>query len=278
MTITSSINLATSNSLKTTDHSENKNLNNTKEQTRYEMLLNMKWEDMTEAERAEKEHYNAMRPVKYLDEAGNEALNKALEGKTDTEKFIIKSTMELMFMTSIKANSKGGLDRQKFDSIDTSKNATISRFETYMQDFQKNGGVDEIGLMDVMNNFLNIYKASDPSNDLKNQEDSVIDKFLEDLYSKESISIASSVTKEKIQTKLDEFHQSLVQEFGDSSESKNIISKKLDDYKKQLLDELKTSLSDENTKKTDLEKQSIVKVLLDEQVTDTNNFLETLLQ
>ena len=137
----------------------------------------MNYDNMSEAERRELSHYNAMRPMSFLDEEGNKALNKALEGKTDAEKFSIKNMLQLEFMTSVKVNhTNHTVDRQKFDSVDTSKNATINRFESFIEDSKKNGSVDNIGLINVMNNFLNIYKVSDTSTNMQDKEDSVLDE------------------------------------------------------------------------------------------------------
>ncbi|MDO8453469.1 MAG: hypothetical protein Q7S59_02735 [Sulfurimonas sp.] len=247
------------------------------QQTRYEMLLNKKYENRTEAEQREVVSYQAMRPVKYLDEAGNEALNKALEGKTDTEKFSIKMMLELVFMTSVKSNAQGGLDRQKFDSVDTSTSANISRFEKFMDDYRKGGqGVDPLGIADVVLKFLNIYTNNDSTKDVKNQENSVVDKFLEDLYSKESITFQSNMTKENIKNNMDEFHKALVDKLGDSDEAKTEISKKMDGYKKELLSQYEESLKSSDTKNLSLEQQAIIKVLSDENFKETSSLKELL--
>ncbi len=245
------------------------------QQTRYEMLLGMKSENMTPAELAEKEHYNAMRPVKYLDEVGNEALNKALEGKTDTEKFSIKMMLELEFMTSVKLNAQGGLDRQKFDSIDTSKSATEDRFSNYLKTYDDLHPLDTLGVKDIVAKFLDIYK-NDSTKDVKNQENSVVDKFLEDLYSKESIAFQSNMTKENIKNNMDEFHQALVDKLGNSDEAKTEISKKMDEYKKELLNQYEESLKSSDTKSLSLEQQAIIKVLSDENLKETSSLKELL--
>lgn len=245
--------------------------------TRYETLLAMNYDNMSEVERKELSYWHGMRSIKSLDEEGNKALNKALEGKTDIEKSQIKSVLELEFMTSIKANhTTQTVDRQKFDSIDTSKNATIDRFETFIVEFEKNGSVNNIGLIDVMNKFLGIYKNSEASFDLKNQEDSVIDKFLEDLYSKESISFASSKIKDDIQNKVDEYEQMLLKQEDNSEEAKPKIAQMLHDYKKELLQEYKESLEKASDDSSSLEQQAMIKVLLDENSKEASS-LEKLL-
>lgn len=247
------------------------------QQSRYEMLLSKNYDNMSEAEHRELSHYNAMRPVKYLDEAGNEALNKALEGKTDAEKFSIKNMFELKFMTSVKSNAQGGLDRQKFDSVDTSTSANISRFEKFMDDYRKGGqGVDPLGIADVVLKFLDIYTNNDSTKDVKNQKDSVVDKFLEDLYSKESIAFQSNITKENIKNNMDEFHKALVDKLGNSDEAKTEISKKMDNYKKELLNQYEESLKSSDTESLSLEQQAIIKVLSDENFKEISSLKELL--
>ncbi len=245
------------------------------QQSRYEMLIE-KGGNKTEAEYKELHHYNAMRPVKYLDEAGNAALNKALEGKTDDEKWSIKGILELEFMTSVKFNAQGGLDRQKFDSIDTSKSATEDRFNNYLETYDDVHPLDTLGFKDVVAKFLDIYTNSDSTKDVKNQKDSVVDKFLEDLYSKESISSASSITKENIQNKVNEYAQTLMENRGDTPESKLETSKMLNDYKKELLNDYKESLDGAKNDKMTLQQEAIVKVLLDENTKQASS-LEKLL-
>lgn len=243
------------------------------EPTRYEQLLAMNYDNMSKAERSELSYYNARRPMPFLDDEGNEALNKALEGKTDAEMFSIKSILMLEFTTSVTQNTQGEIVREKFDITDTSKNATITRFENYIDNFHKSGSTNTIGLIDVMEDFLSIYKNNDSSYDIANQKDSIVDEFLEDLYSKNSISTASTLVKEDIQNKVDKYSQTLNDDLDDIQRSKM-----LSDYKQQLLQELQTDLNDENSKNSSLEKQSIVKVLLDSSNTTNDASLEDLLK
>ena len=244
------------------------------QQSRYEMLLK-KGDSMSEAEWKELHHYNAMRPVKYLDEAGNAALEKALEGKTDTEKFQIKGILELEFMTSVKLNAQGGLDRKKFDSIDTSKSATEDRFSNYLETYDDLHPLDTLGIKNVVAKFLDIYK-NDSTKDVKNQENSVVDKFLEDLYSKGSTATASAITKESIQNKVNEYAQVLMESRGDTPKSESDISKMLNDYKKELLSDYKKSLDSATNDTMTLEQQGIIKVLLEENTQEASS-LEKLL-
>ncbi|MDO8454461.1 MAG: hypothetical protein Q7S59_07830 [Sulfurimonas sp.] len=276
MTVSSSIQTQyTSQTQSTSSNVQETPKNN--QQTRYEILLSKNYDNMSEVERRELSYYSAMRPVKYLDEAGNAALDKALEGKTDAEKFSIKGMLELVFMTSVKSNAQGGLDRQKFDSVDTSTSANISRFEKFMDDYRKGGqGVDPLGIADVVLKFLDIYTNSDSTKDIKNQEDSVVDKFLKEVYSKSSITSASAITKENIQNRVNEYAQTLTKNQADTPELKLEISKMVNDYKKELLNDYKKSLEDAKNGDLSLEQQAIIKVLLDENTKEASS-LEKLL-
>lgn len=250
-----------STNTKTQDTSAYDEVAKTKQPTRYETLLAM-GDNKSEAEKRELSYWSARRPMRFLDEEGNKALNKALEGKTDAEMFSIKSVLELEFMTSIKVNHETKtVDRQMFDSIDTSKDATIDRFENFMTEFEENGGVNTIGLMDVMGKFLDLYNP-DLSTSTISQGDSVVDDFFEDLYSKESINFTSSVTKQDIQDQVKEYSVFLEQELGSSDEAKSTIANMIIKYKTTLMDELKKSIN--NTTSTVQEKQSAIKVLVDE--------------
>lgn len=264
---------STSNT-KTQDTSAYDEVAKKKQPTRYETLLDMNYDNMNEVERSELSYWHGMRSIKSLDEEGNKALNEALQGKTDAEKSQIKSVLEIEFMTSVKANHETKtIDRQKFDSIDTSKDATVDRFENFMAEFEKNGTVDNIGLIDVMDKFLGIYNKT-PS-DIKNQEDSVVDDFFEDLYSKESINFTSNVTKQDIQDQVKEYSAFLEQELGSSDEAKSSIASFMTEFKTALMDELKKSI--DSTTSTAQEKQSAIKVLVDEKKDELKSSLETLI-
>ncbi|NOQ31041.1 MAG: hypothetical protein GQ570_07975 [Helicobacteraceae bacterium] len=248
-----------------------------KQPSRYETLLDMNYDNMTEAERSELSYYSARRPMNFLDEEGNKALNKALEGKTDAEMFDIKAVLGLEFMTSVKANhNTHTVDRQKFDSIDTSKSATVDRFEKFITDFEKNGSVNTIGLMEVMGKFLNIYKDSNTSFDIKTEENSVVDEFIEELYSKEAIDFKSTIIKDEIEQKVNDYAQLMLEERSDGTSSDLENAKLLNQYKNELLQEYRDSLENSKENSLNAQQQAIIKVLLDENVKETSSLEELL--
>jgi hypothetical protein len=153
--------------------------------------------------------------LKTLDKEGNELLNQALEGKTDEEKWKIKLVIDLNLSMEIK---NGELTH--ITNIDNSKSNAISRLEAYVTMQRKLDNPDMMGVIAASEKFLEAYKNSDSTKDVKNQENSVVDKFLEDLYSKESITFQSNDTKEQLTTQQElEIKQQVAQTMSETEES-----------------------------------------------------------
>ena len=114
------------------------------------------------------------------------------------------------------------------------------------------------------------------SANVHNSEDYVIKEFLNDMYSKGSVSSASAITKETIQNKVNEYAQVLMESRGDAPKSESDISKILNEYKKELLQDYKKSLDGATNDNMTLEQQAIIKVLLEEN-TQEASALEQLL-
>jgi len=209
--------------------------------------------------------------LKTLDKEGNELLNQVLEGKTDEEKWKIKLVIDLNLSMEIKNG-----ELTPFTDIDNSKSNAISKLEAYVKMQRELDNPDMMGVIAASEKFLEAYKKNDSTKDVKNQENSVVDKFLEDLYSKESITFQSNITKENIKNNMDEFHKTLVDTLGDSDEAKTEISKKMDEYKKELLNQYEESLKNSDSKSLSLEQQAIIKVLSDENFKETSSLKELL--
>jgi hypothetical protein len=118
--------------------------------------------------------------------------------------------------------------------------------------------------------------TSKNSANVHNSEDYVIKEFLDDMYSKGSVSSASAITKETIQNKVNEYAQVLMESKGDAPKSESDISKILNEYKKELLQDYKKSLDGATNDNMTLEQQAIIKVLLEEN-TQEASALEQLL-
>jgi hypothetical protein len=198
--------------------------------------------------------------VKALDEKANEILDSLLAGMSKKEQTSRKVWLDFTLNAKVSSN---GWSLTIDNNAGTSREAVIGKIDKQIANLKLPGQPDMLNLLPLLEELKKLYLDSNTP-EIKNTEDSVINEFF-----KESISFSSSVTKEKLETRVKEFHLSLVEEFGNSPEAKNKISIMLNDYKKQLLEELKTDLTDENSKSASLEKQSIVKVLLDNKTTDS---------
>jgi len=192
-----------------------------------------------------------------LDEDGNELLNQALTGKTDKEKWMLKLSLDMALSTEVKDGTV-----QKIADIDNSRQGTINSLESFIK--EKNGinAPDMLGTGAIAEKLLETYKNSETSFNVENQESSVVDKFYNDLYSKESLSFSSSRIKDDINDKVTEKAMELFSTKADSPESILDINNELHKYKQILLEEYKLSIKDKDS--TNLEKEAVIKVLLDE--------------
>ena len=205
---------------------------------------------------------------KLLDEEGSNFLDELLVGMSEEDKIGVK--LSLSFMLSIKSESvidgklhiereTGELDTQsilsKLDRLSKNKNV-VSEFSVVREK--------------IVNELKNYYTNRTEVN-INAQEDSVVDKFLEDLYSKESIDSASILVKEDMQNKVNEYAKTLGDELGDIEKSKM-----LNDYKQELFQGYKEILETLNNETPSLKQQGIMKVLLDENTKEIS-FLKSLL-
>lgn len=134
---------------------------------------------------------------------------------------------------------------------------------------------DMIGVGATAKKLLEAYENTSTSFNIQNKEDSVVDDFFEDLYSKESINFTSNVTKQDIQNQVKEYSAFLEQELGSSDEAKSIMTNLMTEYKTALMDELKKSI--DGTTSTAQEKQFAIKVLVDEENSEQESALTTLI-
>ena len=208
-----------------------------------------------------------------LDEEGNKLLNNILTGKTDEEKWMIKLGLDMELSTEVK---DGTLANKT--SIDNSKENVMDMLDAYIQRRKELFTPDMIGVGATAEKLLEAYKASGSSFNVQNKEDSVVDDFLDDLYTNTSstTTTASAITKETIQNKVNEYAQTLMDTRGDTPESKLEVSKMLNDYKKELLQDYKDSLDGAKNDKMTLQQEAIIKVLLDENTKEASS-LERLL-
>lgn len=108
------------------------------------------------------------------------------------------------------------------------------------------------------------------------ERDPAIEKFLSDLRSKGAMQFLADLNKEKIEEKVEEFRQKLIQEMGDSSEAMIEIEERVSAFRKQLLEELQASI-DSSDKTLPINAQAMIQTLLDMKENDTAKPLVELL-
>ena len=169
-------------------------------ESRYETLWNKRYH-LSQGEEAEFSHLSANRPLEFLDKEGNKALAKSLEGKSDKEKGMIKAIIRLEFTTSIKMNNNGNIVHGERDFSKKNKDEVVNTLQKFIDNFYKGGGVDTIGTMDVLKDFLSIYtKKTTPEKTQFTEE--IKSKNLEQFYSKD-IEQPSEKTKVSLSSKDD---------------------------------------------------------------------------
>lgn len=211
-----------------------------------------------------------------IDEEGMEVLNNLLDGMSLSEEEEQGIKLALGFSLGIKSNEvvNGKLeiireDRQLDFGTISNKLQKIAREEGQ-------GGFLSQEIKEIANELISYYTSKIQEN--LSTKDSTIDDFLEDLYSGNSTATttASTITKENIQNKVNEYAQTLMETRGDTPESKLEVSKLLNDYKKELLQDYKNSLDGATNNTITLQQEAIIKVLLDENTKEASS-LEKLL-
>lgn len=205
-----------------------------------------------------------------------EVLNNLLDGMSLSEEEEQGIKLALGFSLGIKSNEvvNGKLeiireDRQLDFGTISNKLQKIAREEGQ-------GGFLSQEIKEIANELISYYTSKIQENLIT--KDSTIDDFLEDLYSGNSTATttASTITKENIQNKVNEYAQTLMETRGDTPESKLEVSKLLNDYKKELLQDYKNSLDGATNNTITLQQEAIIKVLLDENTKEASS-LEKLL-
>lgn len=211
-----------------------------------------------------------------LSKEGNAFFNELVVGMPAEDQIRIK--LMLGFQMSIKSenvtNGKLHIERET-GKLDT--HSILSKLDLLITKGAHRQGELKDAIDSVLNGLKAFYTNTSEANaNDKNQENSVVDKFLEDLYSKGSASTASAIIKETIQNKVNEYAQVLMDSKGDAPKSESEISKMLIDYKKELLEDYKKSLDAASNDNMTLEQQAIIKLLLEENTQEASS-LEKLL-
>jgi len=92
-------------------------------------------------------------------------------------------------------------------------------------------------------------------------ENIAVKNFLKELREKGAAGFLANLDMEKIEEKVKEFRDKLIEQMGDSPEAMATIEKMVSDYRKQLLEQLKNSL-DKDEKPISIDSQVSIKTLL----------------
>lgn len=211
--------------------------------------------------------------VDTLDDKANEILNQLLVGMSDKDKGAIK--LSLSFNMSIKSESmvNGELHIEREYKTDTQ--SILDKLGQIANNPDNDGYLsDEIRR--ISSELIKQYAKATTSANFINQEDLVVDEFLQDLYSKDSSGFKSALVKDEIKNKVDEYAQMMMETNGDVPESELEASKLLSQYKNKLLQEYKESIENSQNTVMNAEQEAIIKILLDENEKESSS-LEALL-
>ena len=207
-----------------------------------------------------------------LDEEGNEYFNELLAGMSDEDQNFAK--LYFSFQLSIKSeNVVNGKLQIERETGEVDSQSILSKLDLLIAKRKDNILINDISnkidyIVDELKAFYT-DKAQNKNNNtnINEKEDSVIDDFLEDLYSTNSIESASTLVKEDMKNKVGEYAKILV-DVTDETEKTKIIN----EYKEDLLKEYKDILETINDETPSLKQQGITKALLDENSKETSYF------
>jgi len=121
------------------------------------------------------------------------------------------------------------------------------------------------------------YKSSNTIPQQKSNENKWINELNKDINnilnntsSATSVNLQSSLIKEEIEEKINQYAQILMKESGDTSESELETSKLLNEYKKELLQEYKASIEDSTDTVMSTQQQAVIQVLMQENTQETS--------
>ena len=217
------------------------------------------------------ENRGILKADELLNEEANAFLNEIIDDMTDENQIFIK--LLLSFQLSIKSESfidgKFHIERET-EELDTP--TMLSKLELLIAKNKRSKGPLVNAMKYVHAELQTFYtNRNEVNTTVQNQEDSVIDEFIEDLYSKETINFKSSIIKDDIENKLNQHTSLMMGKRGDASMSELETAKLLNQYKNELLKEYKDSLESSSENTLSMQQQATVKVLLDKKVKETSS-------
>lgn len=114
----------------------------------------------------------------------------------------------------------------------------------------QNGGYTSPEAKESITAFWNAFEAAytgEKTQDVrdKDEENSAVEKFLNDLRTKGAAKFLADLNQEKIDKMVEEYKQKLMEQMGDSPEAMEKIEKLVEDFKKQLIQEMKEKMEDD---------------------------------
>jgi len=126
--------------------------------------------------------------LEFLDDKANKSLDKALEGKSDGEKGMIKAMIQLEFTTSIKMDENGNIVHGKRDFSKKNKYKVVKTLKKFIANSCK----DTIGANDVLKDFLSFYTRETTSEKTRFSQESKSNN-LKQLCKKEIVQPAEKI-------------------------------------------------------------------------------------
>jgi len=190
-----------------------------------------------------------------LDEEGMAFLDSLLSGMSEEDKKISKLFLSL----GLSNESEGEKLYSERETYKLGSKSIEDKLDSIIAKFNEDKGEKT----ELINNVLKELKAFYAN---KNQvsvnvikDDSVLDEFIEDLYSKETIKSASVLVNADIKSKLDEYAQTLDKELDETEKTQM-----LNEYKQEVLKEYREILESSTNDMMTLQQKGIIKALLDD--------------
>jgi len=126
--------------------------------------------------------FDPSKPLDFLDDKGNEILNKLLEGRSEQDKISMKLSLNMAFHYI--PSLEHGNQLHYVSNISTDHNSIKNTMQNYYDNNMK-GGDDRLGFLPIVKEFLSLYtKETTPE---KNQfTEETKSKNLEQFYAKET--------------------------------------------------------------------------------------------
>ncbi len=159
--------------------------------------------------------FDPNKPLDFLDDKGNEILNKLLEGRSEQDKISMKLSLNMAFHYI--PSLEHGNQLHYVSNISTDHNSVKNTMQNYYDNNMK-GGDDRLGFLPIVKEFLSLYtKETAPSKTQFTEE--AKSKNLEQFYTKD-VQEKAEKTKVTLSTK-DEIKTTINTPLKDALEVRN---------------------------------------------------------